>query len=236
MNSSWRREILAVFRKELLSELRSRSGLVTSVLFGLCAVITIAFASFNTKLNGDIAAGLLWVTILFASVLALPRTFLLEEEQGTGDLLRQFARPHAVFWGKALFNLLLTTATAAILTSLFLLFTGKPVSIPWLLVLNLLGGCAALTGAVTLCGALVARATNRATLAGAVSIPLLMPVLGMGVAGLRVALSTGMFEGPSNRVAEEFLRSGAVWSVGLVGYAVASLALGPWLFAAVWKS
>ena len=77
MNSSWKREIGAVFRKELQSELRSRSGLVTGALFGLCAVITIALASFNTRLNADIASGLLWVAILFASVLSLPRTFLL---------------------------------------------------------------------------------------------------------------------------------------------------------------
>jgi heme exporter protein B len=236
LSSSWRREIGAVLRKEVQSELRSRSGLVTSALFGFCAVVTIALASFNTRLNNDIAAGLLWVVILFSSVLALPRTFLLEEEQGTGDLLRQFARPHAVFWGKALFNLLLNLTTAAVLTALFLGFTGLRVTVPWLLFLSVVAGCAALTGAVTLCGALVAGAANRATLAGAVSIPLLMPVLSMGVSGVRVALATGVFDNGPNRFAQDFLFGGTMATVGLVGYAVVSLALGPWLFAAVWKS
>ncbi|MGV3614503.1 MAG: heme exporter protein CcmB [Fimbriimonas sp.] len=236
MSSSWRREIGAVFRKEVQTELRSRSGIVTSGLFGLCAVITIAVATFSTKLNGEIAAGLLWVTILFSSVLALPRTFLLEEEQGTADLLRQFARPHAVFWGKALYNLLLNAVTATGLTLLFLVFTSMTVSVPWLLAANVLAGCAALTGAVTLCGALVARAANQAALAGAVSIPLLMPVLGMGVAGLRVALSSGILDAPSNAFAQSFYNGGVLWTVGLLGYAVTSLVLGPWLYAAVWKS
>lgn len=237
MNSSWRTEIFAIFRKEALVELRSRSGLVTSLLFGVASVITISLATFNTKLNGDVAAGLLWVTILFASVLALPRTFLIEEEQGTGDLLRMTARPHAVFWGKALYNLALNLALAAVLTLLFLIFTGRPVSVPGLLAVSLIGGCAALTGAVTLCGALVARAANRTALAGAVAIPLILPVLAMGVSGTRVALSQGMLEMvPLSRVAEEFLHGGTMASMGLLAYAAASLAIGPWLFAAVWKS
>lgn len=236
MNSSWRREVLAIFRKEAQSELRSRSGLVTSGLFGLCAVITIALATFNSILNADVAAGLLWVTILFASVLALPRTFLLEEEQGTGDLLRQFARPHAVFWGKALFNLVLNLTTSLGLTWFFLVLTRLPVSVPWLLLLSVVSGCAALTGAVTLCGALVARASNRAALAGAVSIPLLLPVLSMGVSGTRVALSTGIFDGAPTQFAIGFLRDGTMATVGLLSYAVLSLVIGPWLFAAVWKS
>ena len=236
MNSSWRREILAVLRKELQSELRSRSGLMTSGLFGLCAVVTIAVASFNTKLNGDIAAGLLWVILLFSGVLAIPRSFLIEEEQGTGDLLRQFARPHAIFWGKSLYNLTLSLATGSILTALFVVFASKTVSAPWLLVVTIVGGSAALTGAVTLCGALVARAANRAALAGAVSIPLLMPVLAMGVSALRVALSSGILDGGDPEFAALFLRDGVRASVGLLCYAIVSLVVGPWIYAAVWKS
>lgn len=235
MSSSWRSEVLAVLRKEIFSEVRTKSGLVTSGLFGVASVVTIALATFNTKLNGDIAAGLLWVTILFASILSLPRTFLVEEEQGTADMLRLVARPHSVFWGKALFNLLLTGTTSAGLAVLFLIFTGQPIALTWLLVLSLIGGCGALTGAVTLCGALVAQAANRAALAGAIAIPLLLPVLAMGVSGTRVALSQGILD--ANTVfAQDFLRGGIAASLGLWAYAVASLAIGPWLFAAVWKS
>lgn len=233
---TWGTEILAIFRKEAQSELRSRSGLVTSGLFGMACVVTLALASFTTKLSGDIAAGLLWVAILFSAVLALPRTFLLEEEQGTADLLRLTARPHAVFWGKALFNLSLTTLTSAGITLLFCLFTSVPVAVPWLLALTVFGGCAALTGSVTLCGALVARATNRAALAAAVSIPLLMPVLSMGISGLRVAFAANVFNQASSPFTEALLRSGTMAALGLVGYSVASLVMGPWLYAAVWKS
>jgi heme exporter protein B len=204
-------------------ELRSKSGLATAGLFAVAAVFTIGFATMNSHLDGDIAAGLIWVAILFSSVLALPRTFIVEEEQGTADLLRLTARPHAVFWGKALFNLLQMLVMAATLSVLYLGFTGLSLQSPWLYVATLVGGCAALSGAVTLTGAIVSRATNRGALAGAVAIPGLLPIMGMGVSGMRSAFGVG------------FQASGQLWALGLLGYATLVLAIGPWVFAAVWK-
>ncbi len=224
LNSGWKAEIAAVFGKELRSELRSRSGLTTAGLFGIVTVFTIAFASMNTKLDGNIAAGLLWVAVLFSSIVSLPRTFVTEEEQGTGDLLRQWARPHAVYWGKALFNLAQLGAMSLILSFLYLGFTGLDLKIAWLYWLTLFAGCAALAGAVTLTGAIVARAANRSSLAGAIAVPILLPIMAAGVAGMRAAFGSG------------FAESGAMSALGLVGYAVATFAIGPWLFAAIWKS
>ncbi|MEZ0324501.1 MAG: heme exporter protein CcmB [Fimbriimonas sp.] len=224
MSSGWKAEIAAVFGKELRSELRSRSGLATAGLFAIVTVFTLTFASMNTKLDGNIAAGLLWVSVLFSSIVSLPRTFVTEEEQGTGDLLRLWARPHAVYWGKALFNLAQLGVMALLLSFLYLGFTGLELAIPWLYWLTLLAGCAALAGAVTLTGAIVARAASRSSLAGAIAVPILLPIMAAGVGGMRSAFGTG------------FAESGAMSALGLVGYAVASLAIGPWLFAAVWKS
>jgi len=95
--SSWTAEIKAIFRKELASEVRTRSGLATVCLFSIAAVVAVAFGAFNQKLSGSLAAGLFWVTLLFTAAVALPRAFVIEEEQGTGDLLRLMARPEAVF-------------------------------------------------------------------------------------------------------------------------------------------
>lgn len=224
MNNSWSREIQAILRKEIASEIRTKSGLATVGLFSLAAVVAIAFSAFNIVLGGSLAAGLLWVTLLFTAAVALPRAFVTEEEQGTGDLLRLLARPEAVFWGKALYNLLLMLATAAVLSILFFTLVGKGVDIPWLYAVCLIGSCASLAGTVTLCGALVAQASGRGALAGAISIPLLLPLVALGVAGMRVALGEGVLKG------------GEEAALGLVCYGVATLAIGPALFAAVWKS
>jgi heme exporter protein B len=224
LSSGWKAEIGAVFRKELQSEVRSRTGLTTAGLFGIVTVFTITFASMNTRLDGNIASGLLWVSVLFSSIVSLPRTFVTEEEQGTGDLLRMWARPHAVYWGKALFNMAQLAAMAVLLSFLYLGFTSLELKIVWLYWVTLLGGCAALAGAVTLTGAIVARAANRASLAGAIAVPILLPIMAAGVGGMRAAFGSG------------FAESGATSALGLLGYAAATLAIGPWLFAAIWKS
>jgi len=226
MSSSWSKEILAVLRKEIQSEIRGKSGLLNSLLFSVVTVVTVSLSTFGHAISATFGAGMIWVALLFASAVALPRSFTLEEEQGTGDLLRLIARPHAVFWGKALYNLILILIVALVLGGLFLTLVtikgDKPV-VPWLFAVSLLGAGCALAGAVTLCGALVAQAANRSTLAGTISLPLLLPVLFLGVNGTRAGLGDGVLE------------TGLTATVGLLCYGVASLAIGPYLFAEVWK-
>ena len=170
------------------------------------------------------AAGLIWVAVLFATIVSLPRIFLVEEEVGTMDILRLTARPHAVYWGKALFSLVQAVLVSLLLSAMFLAFVSQKIQYPLLLVLSLVGGSACLASAVTLCGALVAQAANRSALAAAISAPLLLPVITMAVSATRVALGDGR---PADGLAA---------TIGLFGYAVASLVLGPWFFAFVWKS
>jgi heme exporter protein B len=222
----WATEVKAIFRKEVQSEMRSKSGLVTSGLFGVVAVVAIAFATRDVKITPMVAAGLFWVTLLFSSMISLPRAFTVEEELGTGDLLRLVARPHAVFWGKMLFNLVLLTVTAAALATLFLVLVGVQVSNISMFMMALIGSCLTLAGTVTLSGAIVAQAANRGSLAGAISLPLLLPITMLGVIGLAASL------GQSSGLAV----NGTSATLGLICYGVLSVAVGPYLFAVIWKS
>lgn len=235
MNSSWSSEIVAVLRKETATEWRTKTGLLTGGLYGLATVMVIAFVFFNKDPNRldetirdhplkDVCAALVWNVLLFSSLLSLPRAFLAEEENGTADLLRLMARPHAVFWGKTLFNLVQTWVGGLALGTLFVATIKLDVNHPWLFVACLLAGGAAVAGAVTLCGAIVAQAHNRAALAGAVSIPLLLPLLQWGAIGMRAAFGVAQYDHGVNA------------AIGMGCYAVASLAIGPAIYAAVWKS
>jgi heme exporter protein B len=223
LRESWSEEIAAVLRKEMVSEIRQKSGLLTACLFAIVAVVAVAYSSVGHKLTSGFASGLIWVTLLFSSVVAIPRVFLLEEEQGTGDMLRLSARPHSVFWGKALFSLAQLALGGLITSILFFGLTGVPLYSAGTYAVGLLGGCAALAGAVTLCGALVSQAANRAVLAGAVALPLLLPLIALGVAATRTALEPSGAKGGLEAI------------LGLWSYAVAAWALGPHLFAAVWR-
>ena len=86
------RRIRAIFLKEVRSEMRTKSGLTTTVLFSLFTVVTISLATFDLQISPQLGAGLLCVALLFAAIVALPRTLIIEEEQGTGDLLRLVAK------------------------------------------------------------------------------------------------------------------------------------------------
>jgi heme exporter protein B len=153
----------------------------------------------------------------------LPRSFIAEEENGTADMLRMTAEPHAVFWGKALFNAVLMLATASVLTFLFIVVMNLKLIYPGLLIGGVAGGAIALSGAVTLCGALAARASSRQALAGAVALPLVIPVAVWGIASLRVALGEGGYD------------SGRSAAIGLLAYGVVSNAIGPFIYAVLWK-
>lgn len=224
MNSGWATEIIAIFEKEWRVELRARTGWITAFLFGFTSVFVIAMATFGTRLDGGTAAGLLWAVLLFAAVLALPRVFVSEEEQGTADLLRMAASPFAVFWGKTLFNLVQMSVLGAILALLFLGLTGLEVPRSDLLVGGVGLGCLALAGTTSLCGALVAQAAQRTALAAVVALPLLLPVAILGVAVGRVAFGVG---------SEDSARQALV---GLAGYGGLTLATGPWVYAAITRS
>jgi heme exporter protein B len=223
MNSNWSSEILALIRKEVLSENRNRSAAYTALMLSITTVFTLAFAFFGREMSGEGSAGMLWAALLFAGVGTLTRVFVGEEEQGTGDLLRLWARPHAVYWGKALFGLLQMVLTAALVSLLFLLLTGVEVANPGLLALSLLGGAAALAGTITLASALIAKGSNRGALAGVVALPLLLPLVALGVSAGRSAFDGFALAGGWASCAGIWLYTSAVFSVA------------PHIFAAIWR-
>ncbi|MBS1722892.1 MAG: heme exporter protein CcmB [Armatimonadetes bacterium] len=224
MSSPWIAEISAVFRKEVKSELRNKSATYASFMLNAVTVFTLAFAFFGRKLTSEAATGMLWAALLFAGVGTLTRVFVSEEEQGTADLLRLWSRPHAVYWGKALFAFVLMTATALVVALLFFLLTGIQIAVWQLLCMTLVGASAALAGTVTLVSALIARGKNRGTLAGVVALPLLVPLVALGVSAVRVAV-----EGGTNSLAPGWSSCGGVWL-----YTLLVLATAPYQFAVIW--
>lgn len=223
-NSNWVIETLAVFRKEWLTEMRSRHGLFTSFLFSLLAVFAMSLASFSSKPDPSVAAGMLIVTLVFSSIVAIPRTFLVEDEQGTFDLLRMAADPAAAFAGKALYNALWSLVTSLVLSVLFINLTSVPVVDPKLFFAAVLFGSLALAGGVSICGALVMGASNRWILGAAVSLPILLPQIFLGMGALRVAFGTGGLEGGWQCV------------IGLGGFSLALAGGGPLLTQAAWNT
>ena len=77
--------VLALIRKDLRLELRSREAVPAMLLFSVSTFVLFHFGLDRETLEGDLAAGVLWVTLLFASVLAMNRLFVAERDEGGFD-------------------------------------------------------------------------------------------------------------------------------------------------------
>ena len=66
-----RRTVAALLRKELLVELRSLQSVPGMALFAVSTFVVFHFALNRNSVDGDLAAGILWVTLLFAAMLGV---------------------------------------------------------------------------------------------------------------------------------------------------------------------
>ena len=75
----------ALLRKELLVELRTLESVPGMSLFAVTTFVVFHFALNRNSVDGDLAAGILWVTLLFAAILGVNRLFVADADQGGFD-------------------------------------------------------------------------------------------------------------------------------------------------------
>ena len=221
--SSWKSEIGAVFQKEWRSESRSLSGIMTTALICFVSVIIVNSITWTTTINAMIGAGLYWMILVFAASVSLPRTFLQEEENRTADFWRLVARPEAVYWGKALFNIVQMLVATLIVSILFVIMVKVEVRNYPIFALTGLGGAISIASTATIAGAIASTASNRYVLSAAMSVPLLVFVVNLGITG--TAWSFG-----------EILTSGEKTPIAMFAYSIATCLIGPVVYSKIWKS
>jgi heme exporter protein B len=184
--------IWQVFRKDVQVELRGRQGLPVMLVFALLVVFLFNFAlQLSPDLQAGLTAGLLWVSLAFASTLGLNRSVSLERENNALDgLLLAPVDRSAIFFGKALSNLVFTLLVALVLLPVFSLFYGVNLLDPALLLVVLLGQ-GAYTGLGTLLAALSIQTRTRDVLLPVLLYPLALPVLIAAVESSRSLLARG---------------------------------------------
>jgi heme exporter protein B len=173
------RAVGAIVRKDLRVELRTGEAIPTMVLFSLSTFVLFHFAIARDTVEGELAAGVLWVTLLFAAVLAIGRLFVAEREQGGFDgFLLAPVDPTAMLVAKAivLFVFLAAVELVAVPAFAILLLGPSPWGVlPELAAVLLLADVGvAVVG--TLVGALGAQARARELIVPIISLPLLLPV------------------------------------------------------------
>lgn len=175
-----RTAVAAVLRKDLRVELRTLESIPAMTLFTVTTFVLFRFGLDRETLDGDLAAGVFWVTLLFGAVLGLNRLFVAEEEQGgfDGFLLAPVDRT-ALFVAKALalFLFLCVVELVAVPAFAILLLGPDPLpGLPGLLAVLALGN-AGIAVVGTLVAGIAVRTRARDLIGPLVTLPLLVPVI-----------------------------------------------------------
>lgn len=112
---------VAIFRKDLLLELRGREVVVTLTVFSFLVLTLFSFSTLpGSTAPREMAPGILWITFLFAGLLGLGRAFDREKENDsfTGLLLAPCDRME-IYWGKCLSTLTFLVIFQGILWPIF---------------------------------------------------------------------------------------------------------------------
>ena len=213
---------LAVLAKDLRIEVATRE-IVTTAAFFAALVTIMASLAFTTgpETTTRVAPGALWLSIAFASILALGRTWQREREESAllGLLVSPVSRA-AIWCGKTLGVLGFVLAVEVVVVPLVaLLFHVDLVPIALPLALVMLLGTIGVAATGTLFGAMTVRTRARELILATVLFPLLSPSLLSSVSATReifYAAQSGMPVDMSE-VSDWLLLLGVFDTVAVVG-------------------
>ena len=213
--------VWAIARKDLLVEFRTYERLIAMGAFVVLIGILFNFSIDTTVVRPqDIAAGLIWMTIIFGGMLGMGRTFSLEEQDGALTGILQSPIPlDALYLGKVLGNFVLLSAMVALVFLVFgmffgLTFAGSLVSLVGVVASGVLG-FVALT---TLFSAMTTRSSMGEGLLPVLIFPLLVPVIVYGTTA-----TNRLFAGRPFAEVDGNLRM-------LAAFAIGSTVVCAWLF------
>ena len=209
------RDVLTVAGKDLRVEGRTFQRVVAMAAFALLAGVLFHYALETAAGRSRVlVSGLVWVTLLFAGVLGIGRSYQMEDENNALEgLLLTPLSPAALYLGKVLSNYLLVILVAAFtLIVMGLFFSVSFTSVPFVLYLILALGTLGFVAVGTIFSAVTARSTMGETLMPVLLFPLLVPVVIFG-AGATSRILAGL---PTSEVAGSLRLLSAYAIIGLV--------------------
>lgn len=177
-NPKFFRRVWAIVAKDIAAELHTREIFSAMFVFAVLALLIFSFAlDLRGALARAAAPGVLWATIAFAGTLGLSRSMAREQQTGgiEGLLLAPVDRA-AIFFGKALGNLLLMLAVEVVLIPLAMLMFNVGLLRGGVLLTALLG-TVAYAAVGTLLSAIAVNTRAREVMLPILLLPLLTPLL-----------------------------------------------------------
>ncbi len=170
--------VWAIFWKDVRAEFRTKDILTGMLVFAFLAVLIFNFA-FELRVDNvrQVLPGVIWVAVVFAGMLGLNRSFILEMDRGSleGLLLAPLDRS-AIYFGKLLGNLVFMFALEVVLLPVSVVLFNVNVLQPGILLVMVLGTVGfAVVG--TVFAAIAVNTRAREILLPVLLLPVLVPVL-----------------------------------------------------------
>lgn len=211
--------MLALLRKDLQIEFRTKETLAALLLLGLLTLVVLSFAfDPGSELRGEAAPGALWVAVVFAGVLGLNRSFLAERDNEClqGLLLCPIDRG-TIYLAKTAANFLFMLVAQLVIVPIFVFFFNLPMSFAFAgIFLSLALGLLGFAAIGTLFAAIAVRTRAREVMLPLLLLPLAVPIF---IAGVKVT---------ARLLAGKPLADTAAWLNLMVGFDVIFLVVG-WL-------
>jgi len=173
---------IAIAKKDLTAEFRTKQMLNSMLMFAFLILLIFSFSFSGLRGSHDriteLAPGMLWITIMFAGMLGLSRSFALEQEENCIEGLKLCPVDRsAIYVGKMLSNLvLMLIMEAATIIVFIIIFSYTIPNIFWLALVILLGTIGFLAVG-TLVSALTLNAQTREILLPVLLFSVLFPLI-----------------------------------------------------------
>ena len=172
------RAVWAVLWKDLRAEFRAKELLSAMLVFSLLVILIFSFAlELDQGARASVAAGVIWVTFIFAGTLGFNRSLSQEKDRGSLDgLLLAPVDRSALYFGKLLGNLIFMGVVEAILLPVAAVLFNLPLLMPLLGLVVALGtvGYAAVG---TLLASMVVHTRGRDVMLSILLFPVALPLL-----------------------------------------------------------
>ena len=204
-------QILAIMRKDLISESRTRDVAVSVLVFALLVIVVFSFAfepgAEVTKMFTNpqleqikllVAPGVLWVSIVFAGVLSFNRSFAQEKEKGCLDALKLCPiDKEVIYMGKMLGSLVFLLIVEIIIFPLFSVLFNVSLLDPAIVLIAVLATIGFVCVGI-LFSALSVYTKAREILLPILFFPIVTPLIIAAVRGTGSILQGGSFGSISN--------------------------------------
>jgi heme exporter protein B len=192
MNKIW-----AIFRKDLLIELRTKDSFNAMLFFGVVVLVVFNFALESLRASIRPAVpGILWVAFAFSGTLGLNRMFAAEKENGClQGLLMIPADRGSIYLGKTMAATVFMLIVEIIVFVFSLIFFNLTVwaEIPYLALIFFIGTLG-FTAVGTLLSAIAVNTRMREVLLPLILFPVILPVLVNAVEATNIVLNTADYQ------------------------------------------